>query len=157
MSKGKEQIKVILSGNDDKRVNIKRDTSLPTHLQIREYLGAFGDDDSTTCTYDWYDAQEFNAKHLENYVCSFVGSVEDLTKSSDGFFNKPQKPNPYYFTKCEKCGYIILTNRDIGKKLVCMNPQERCSHYNHTQPLSNDAFMSDILELVNEHYKLNLT
>ncbi|CAF1167171.1 unnamed protein product [Rotaria sordida] len=156
MSKTKEQIKAILSNNPDKLVNIMRDSSTPIHLQQRQYIDTFEDNNSTTCTYDWYDAQAFDAKHLENYVCSFVGSVENLMNQSRNL-GVPQKPNPYYFTQCGKCQYIILTNRDIGKKLVCMNPRESCSHYNHTQPLSNNEFMNDVLELVNEHFKLNST
>jgi hypothetical protein len=157
MSKNKEQIKAILSGDaTDKLANIVRDASTPTHLQQRQYIEAFeiGANNSSTCTYDWYDMQAFDDKHLENYVCSFVDTVENLTKQSQNF-GVTQKRNLYYFTKCEKCGYIILTNRDIGKKLVCMNPRESCSHYNHTQPLSNDEFMNDVLVLVNEYFKLN--
>jgi hypothetical protein len=156
MSKSKEEIKTILSTDADKRANSEGDQTRQTHLQIRQYLGEFGVD-SKTCTYDWYDAVAFDAKHLESYVRSFVNGVERMNQSD--FMNAPQKPNSYYFTKCGKCEYIILTNRDIGKKLVCMNPQEnyKCSHYNHTQPLPNDEFMNDVLELVNEHFKLNFT
>ena len=77
-----------------------------------------------------------------------MDTVENMNQSD--FANASQKPNPYYFTKCGKCEYVILINRDIGKKLVCMNPKEKCSHYNHTQPLPNDEFMHDVLELVNE-------
>jgi hypothetical protein len=155
MSKSKEQIKSILSNKGDKLVSIVRDESIKIHLQVRQYIDTFGGD-STTCTYDWYDAEAFDIKHLENYVCSFVGSVEKLINQSE-YFKTPQKPNLYYFTKCEKCGYIILTNRDIGKKLVCMNPRKPCNHYNHTQPVSNDEFMNDVLEIVNEYFKFNFT
>jgi hypothetical protein len=153
MSKSKEQIKAILSGGSDTDLDIACGETRRNHLQQRQYIDTFRDDNST-CTYDWYDLQALDSKQLENYVCSFVDSVKNVLNHSSNP-SMSQKPNPYYFTQCEKCGCIILTNRDIGKKLVCMNPHESCSHYNHTQPLPNDAFMSDVLELVNEHYKLN--
>ncbi|CAF3412634.1 unnamed protein product [Rotaria sp. Silwood1] len=69
MSKSKEQIKAILSNNGDKLVNIVRDSSTPIHLQQRQYIDTIEDNNSATCTYDWYDAQAFDTKHLENYVC----------------------------------------------------------------------------------------
>jgi len=153
MSKSKEQIKAILSSGSDTDLASACGEPRRHHLQERRYIDTFGDD-NTTCTYDWYDLQALDSKHVENYVCLFVGCVKIcMNPFSDSIVS--QKLNPYYFTQCEKCACIILTNRDIGKKLVCMNPQESCSHYNHTQPLPNDAFMSDVLELVNEHYKLN--
>ncbi len=83
MSKSKEEIKSILSNNvTDKLVGIVRDASAPTHLQQRQYIDTFSDNTSSTCTYDWYDAQAFDAKHLENYVCLFVGCVENLMNRS---------------------------------------------------------------------------
>lgn len=151
----KQQIKELLSSSDKKPENITHRTPRPTHLQIRQYVSCFEDGAMTTYTLDWYDAQSFNGKHLENYVCSFIESAKQCLN----VFTEPmiQKPNAYYFTRCEKCLYTILTNRDIGKKLVCMSPEQQCSHYNHTQPLANDDFMKDVLEIVNEHYMLNFT
>ncbi|CAF1611532.1 unnamed protein product [Adineta steineri] len=156
MSKSKEQIKTILSSDDGRDLNELGGPNRLIHLQVRQYMGMLDGSTAPTCTFDWYDAQAFNDKHLQHYVCSFIGSIESLMKSINDFFGQ-QKANAYYFTKCGKCDYIILTNRDIGKKLVCMNPTIRCGHYNHTEPIFNNSFMTDVLQLVNEHFKLNLT
>ncbi|CAF1393718.1 unnamed protein product [Adineta steineri] len=150
MSKSKEQIKTILCSDDDRDLNKLGGPNRLTHLQVRQYLDILDGDNERTCTFDWYDAQAFNDKHLEYYVYSFVGSIERLMNPPDAFCVQ-QKANVYYFTKCGKCDYIILTNRDIGNRLVCMNPQIRCGYNNHAKPLSNDSFMTDVLQLVNEH------
>ena len=64
MSKSKEEIKTILSTDAGKRANSEGYVPRPTHLQVRQYLGEFGDNSKTTRTYDWYDAEAFDAKHL---------------------------------------------------------------------------------------------
>ncbi|CAF1683946.1 unnamed protein product [Rotaria magnacalcarata] len=151
MSKTKQQIKVILLDPDGKLVNIARDA--PTDLQQRQYMSTLKDSNATSCTFDWYDAQALDAKYLENYGCSFVSTAANFLNEPIGF-GAPQKPNPYYFTQCQKCLCIILTNRDIGKRLVSVNPEPRCNHYNYTQALPTTEFMGDALEIMNEHLHL---
>ncbi|CAF3712072.1 unnamed protein product, partial [Rotaria socialis] len=73
-----------------------RFSDLGTHLQQRQYMGMLEDSNATSCTFDWYDAQVFDAKYLENYICSFVSTAENFLNEPIGF-GPPQKPNPYYF------------------------------------------------------------
>lgn len=87
------------------------------HTQMRLYI-------DSTFSVDFYE--EFSDAHYIEKMLEGISSVKRMVEIKLG--QGELRSTPFYFIRCENCGFYILTNRDQGYKLDCQN----CQHRNYT-------------------------
>jgi tetratricopeptide (TPR) repeat protein len=96
--------------------------------------------DDSTFSIDFYE--DYKKK---NYVERFLEGITSVTRSfeTEGMGQIRLRPTIFYFTRCSKCGFSILTNRDDGYKMDCKN----CDYKGVTHPIYGADFNSLLFEI----------
>lgn len=68
------------------------------HVQLKVNL------DETVC-FDYYEENLYSAE-VVNTIKTLVANIEHQVK-------RKVRRSPFIITKCESCGHLVITNRDI--------------------------------------------
>ena len=109
------------------------------HMLTRMYL------DESSYSVDFYQYHDD-----ENYIRDFIKGIEQLERGFEKSGNLSLRSTPFYFTKCTKCDFYILTNRDHGFKIDC----QICKFKNICKPFHKKQLDSIIHSLHNSKIKI---
>lgn len=96
------------------------------HVQLKVNL------DETVC-FDYYEENLYSAE-VVNTIKTLVANIEHQVK-------RKVRRSPFIITKCESCGHLVITNRDILEVVKCQNCKKDFVVYS----ISEEDKMSDAL------------
>lgn len=96
------------------------------HVQLKVNL------DDTIC-FDYYVEHLYSAE-VPNSVKTLVSNIEHQVK-------RKVRRSPFIITKCENCGHIVITNRDVLEIVTCQNCEDDFAVYS----ISEEDKMSVLL------------
>lgn len=96
------------------------------HVQLKMNL------DDTVC-FDYYEENIYSAEVI-NTIQTLIGNIERQTK-------RQVRRSPFIITKCENCGHLVITNRDVLEIVSCQN----CKEDFVVNSISENTKMNDVL------------